>query len=66
MLKVEKVHKKFQARPVLQEVSLTVGPEIRVIIGLNGGGKSTLLKIIAGIVAADRPGLDWRKGRHRL
>jgi ABC-type sugar transport system ATPase subunit len=53
MLKVEKVDKSFPPRQVLRGVSLTVDSEIRVIIGLNGGGKSTLLKIIAGIWGAD-------------
>jgi ABC-type sugar transport system ATPase subunit len=53
MLKVEKVDKSFSPRQVLRGVSLTVDSEIRVIIGLNGGGKSTLLKIIAGIWGAD-------------
>lgn len=53
MLKVERVDKSFSPRQVLRGVSLTVDSEIRVIIGLNGGGKSTLLKIIAGIWAPD-------------
>ena len=41
MLKVERVAKSFPPRQVLQGVSLNVDSEIRVIIGLNGGGKST-------------------------
>ncbi len=53
MLKIEKVDKSFSSRRVLREVSLMVDSEIRVIIGLNGGGKSTLLKIIAGIWPLD-------------
>jgi ABC-type sugar transport system ATPase subunit len=53
MLSVENVEKSFSPRRVLRGVSLSVDSEIRVIIGLNGGGKSTLLKIIAGIWTAD-------------
>jgi ABC-type sugar transport system ATPase subunit len=53
MLRVNRVEKQFHPRWVLRNVSLTVDSEIRVIIGLNGGGKSTLLKIIAGIWLAD-------------
>jgi ABC-type sugar transport system ATPase subunit len=53
MLKLEMINKSFPPRQVLRNVSLTVDSEIRVIIGLNGGGKSTLLKIIAGIWRAD-------------
>jgi len=53
MLRVEKVEKSFLPRRVLKGVCLSIDSEIRVIIGLNGGGKSTLLKIIAGIWPAD-------------
>lgn len=53
MLKIDRVAKGFHSRSVLRDASLTVDSEIRVIIGLNGGGKSTLLKIIAGIWSAD-------------
>lgn len=50
MLEVRDIEKRFGKHEVLRGVSLTVGPQIKVIIGLNGSGKSTLLKIIAGIL----------------
>lgn len=53
MLKVVEITKSYNGEKVLDKVSLTLGPEIRVIIGVNGAGKSTLLKIIAGIVSPD-------------
>ena len=40
--------------PVLDDLSLEIGPGLTLLIGPNGSGKSTLLKILAGI---ERPGL---------
>lgn len=45
----------YGARTVLTDVSLTVPPGSRVgLIGENGVGKSTLLRVLAGVEAADR------------
>src|SRR5256885_10508984 len=47
--------------PLLDEVSLQIEPRERVsMIGRNGTGKSTLLKIISGEAAADA-GTVWRQ-----
>ena len=43
----------FQAedeKEILKDVSLKIDDKIVVITGPNGGGKSTLAKVIAGIV----------------
>jgi ATPase subunit of ABC transporter with duplicated ATPase domains len=38
-------------RPVLNNISLTVGPETRLgVVGPNGVGKSTLLQLLAGLL----------------
>lgn len=37
-------------RPVLDEVSLKLGPEKVVILGPNGSGKTTLIRVILGLV----------------
>jgi zinc transport system ATP-binding protein len=52
MIDVEKLTCGYGGRPVLKEVSLTIEErDFVLIIGPNGGGKSTLLKAILGIVA---------------
>ncbi|MCB1753942.1 MAG: ATP-binding cassette domain-containing protein [Gammaproteobacteria bacterium] len=44
----------FGDKPVLDQVDLTVAPLERIaLVGRNGTGKSTLLKVIAGEITAD-------------
>src|SRR5512145_2301206 len=45
-----KVSKSYQSRPVIKDISLSYfyGAKIGVI-GLNGSGKSSLLRILAGV-----------------
>ncbi|MDL0087918.1 ribosomal protection-like ABC-F family protein [Campylobacter gastrosuis] len=48
------VSKKFGANEILNEISLSINENERVaIIGKNGGGKSTLMKIISGAYEVD-------------
>ncbi len=55
VLTIEHLHKSFGEKTVLRDVSLTMrrGEKIAVI-GPNGLGKSTLLKIVMGELEADR------------
>ncbi|NLX49959.1 MAG: ABC transporter ATP-binding protein [Methanospirillum sp.] len=54
MLEARELHKSFDDRHVLKGVTFGVGPgEIRVLIGLNGCGKTTLQRIITGILEPD-------------
>ena len=51
MLKISKIKKRFGEKQVLSGVDLTVGDgRICGLLGLNGEGKSTLMKIICGLV----------------
>ncbi|OPA72700.1 ABC transporter ATP-binding protein [Campylobacter pinnipediorum subsp. caledonicus] len=48
------VSKKFGANEILSEISLSINERERVaIIGKNGGGKSTLMKVICGVYDID-------------
>src|SRR5438270_10182262 len=54
MLQVNRIQLAYGPRLVLDDVSFTVAPgEKAGLIGVNGAGKSSLLKIIAGLQEAD-------------
>jgi len=55
IIEVQDVWFSFNGQAVLREVSLTVPRgDFLVIIGPNGGGKTTLLKLILGLLKPDR------------
>jgi len=54
LLNLESISKAFDIRTLLDGVSLGVNAGDRIgIVGRNGGGKSTLIKVMAGIEAPD-------------
>ncbi|MCX6455855.1 MAG: ATP-binding cassette domain-containing protein, partial [Actinobacteria bacterium] len=54
LLNLESVSKAFDIRPLLKEVSLGISEGERIgVVGRNGGGKSTLLKVMADLEPAD-------------
>ncbi|MCK6507450.1 ATP-binding cassette domain-containing protein [Myxococcota bacterium] len=60
VLKVQGLGRDFGPRTVLDQVSFEVHRGDRVaIIGPNGIGKSTLLKILVGALPADRGSFEW-------
>ncbi len=60
VLAIENIDKAYGDKKVLTDVSLVVRRGERVaIIGPNGLGKSTLVKIAAGTLAADRGAVRW-------
>jgi len=54
MIRIQKLGKKFQGNWVFHQISMQVKPqESVVLIGPSGSGKSILLKMIVGLIAAD-------------
>jgi len=64
VLSLSNVSKRFGAVQALADVSLEVFPgEVLALVGDNGAGKSTMIKVIAGVNPADR-GEIYFEGRH--
>ncbi|QFZ16645.1 ABC-F family ATP-binding cassette domain-containing protein [Saccharothrix syringae] len=62
LVNLENVSKSFGVRPLLDGVSLGVGAGDRIgVVGLNGGGKTTLLEVLAGVAEPD----EGRVSRNR-
>jgi polar amino acid transport system ATP-binding protein len=58
-MQAQGVSKSFHGRPVLRSVDFTLNAgEIAVLIGKSGSGKSTVLRIIAGLTKPDAGDLD--------
>jgi ATPase subunit of ABC transporter with duplicated ATPase domains len=60
------ISKSFGGRPVLSDVSLEVKRGDRLaVLGPNGIGKSTLLKILVGLLEPDEGDVEWGYEAHR-
>ncbi|MFD8499334.1 ABC-F family ATP-binding cassette domain-containing protein [Amycolatopsis sp. NPDC059657] len=54
LVNLESVSKSYGVRPLLDGVSLGVGENQRIgVVGLNGGGKTTLLEVLSGLAEPD-------------
>ena len=63
MIETEDLHKNFSGKEVLRGLSLQALPgEITMLVGANGAGKSTTMKLLAGLLRADR-GMAFIAGR---
>lgn len=63
-LYMHNISKTFGGQKALDEVNLTIMPgEIHGLLGQNGCGKSTLIKILAGFHHPDKGGKLWINGK---
>lgn len=53
-LEIRSLTKSFGSQPVLRDVNLTLAGHSIVLVGPSGGGKSTLLRLLAGLDYPDR------------
>ena len=55
VIEIENVDFAYNGVPILEDVDLTIRPrELVCIVGPNGGGKTTLVKLIMGLLKPDR------------
>lgn len=65
VLRVSKIRKAFDDKVVLKNVTFSVNRGDKIaIIGQNGIGKSTLLKILMGVLPADHGTYEWGHETH--
>src|SRR5690554_5078661 len=63
MLQVKSVSRSFGDHRVLDDVSFDVRPgRMTGFVGANGSGKTTTMRIILGVLAADGGTVTWRDG----
>jgi zinc transport system ATP-binding protein len=68
LIEIEHITYGYEETPVLEDVSLSIAPQdFIIVIGPNGGGKTTLLKLILGIMPPWSGTIRFREGvRERL
>ncbi len=54
MIELRHVYKAFGSRQILRDVNLSIEDgETMVVLGASGSGKSTILKLIIGLIRPD-------------
>lgn len=60
MLTINSLTKSYESNPLLKGISFSVAPgEVVCLLGASGSGKSTILRIIAGLEEADSGEVAW-------
>ncbi len=63
LVNLERVHKSYGVRPLLADVSLGVGAGERIgVVGRNGDGKTTLLRVIGDLAEPDQGRVSRNRG----
>ncbi|PKM93287.1 MAG: ABC transporter [Firmicutes bacterium HGW-Firmicutes-1] len=63
LISIENISKSYGIKKLFENISFSVTDTDKIgLIGVNGTGKSTLLKIIAGLETADSGNLSYAKG----
>lgn len=64
LISIENICKSFSEKPLIENISLGIDEDAKIgLIGLNGTGKTTLLKIIGGVVEPDSGKITRTKGK---
>ena len=68
MVSVDNLKVEFGVTPLFEDVSYVINKRDRIaLVGKNGAGKSTMLKILAGLQAPHfRYGFCSKRGKYRL
>lgn len=62
MLRIENISKSYGDKSLFTNINTTIGEFERIgLIGVNGTGKSSFLKVIAGIDEPDQEKLNTRR-----
>lgn len=62
-IKIEHLTKEFDGRKILDDISFEVKTgEILAIVGFSGSGKSTILKLISGLISQEKGTITTDKG----
>jgi len=65
LVNLERVHKSYGVRPLLDGVSIGVGAGHRIgVVGRNGDGKTTLLRLLGGLEGPDHGRVSQSRGLH--